>query len=170
MYYVGFRFDGATTTDPMMVTLVDALLSNGKGSGIFDLNLKLNQKILDGYSTFSNNKDYTIHKLYGMPKQGQSLEQVKDLLLSQIDSIKQGNFPDWMLSAVIDNMRLDKLRAAETNSGRVFDVVFAFVKDVPLKTHLAELEVMSKVTKADIVKFANEHYGENYAVCYKAIW
>lgn len=165
--YVGYRFDGANTTDPMMVTLVDALLSNGKGSGIFDLNLKLNQKILDGYSTFSNNKDYTIHKLFGMPKKGQSLEQVKDLLLSQIDSIKLGNFPDWMLSAVIDNMRLDKLRAAETNSGRVFDVVFAFVKDVPLKTHLAELETMSKITKADIVKFANEHYGENYAVCYK---
>jgi zinc protease len=165
--YVGFRFDGANTTDPMMVTLVDALLSNGKGSGIFDLNLKLNQKILDGYSTFSNNKDYTIHKLYGMPKEGQSLEQVKNLLLSQIDSIKQGNFPDWMLSAVIDNMRLDKLRAAETNSGRVFDVVFAFVKDIPLKAHLAELEAMSKVTKADIVKFANERYGENYAVCYK---
>jgi zinc protease len=91
--YVGFRFDGANTRDPLYVKLVDAILANGKGSGLIDLNLKLSQKVLDAYSTFSDNKDYTIQKLYGQPKEGQKLEEVKDLLLAQIDSVKQGNFP-----------------------------------------------------------------------------
>lgn len=165
--YVGFRFNGADTKDPIMVKLVDALLSNGKGSGILDLNLKLNQKLLEGYSTYEDNKDYVVHKLFGMPKEGQKLEEVKELLLTQIDSIKQGKFPDWMLSAVIDNTKLDLIRKTETNQGRVFDIVFAFVKDIPLKEYQKELSELEKVTKADIVKFANERYGQNFAVCYK---
>ncbi len=165
--YVGFRFEGAATKDPLMINLIDAILSNGKGSGILDLNLKLGQKVLEAYSTYSDNKDYTVHKLYGEPKQGQSLDEVKDLLLSQIDSVKQGNFPDWMLKAVIDNKKLDMMRKSETNSGRVFDIVFAFVKDISLDEKRKEIDELSKITKADIVAFANEHYGNNYAVCYK---
>ena len=164
---LGFRFDGADTKDPLMVKLVDAILSNGKGSGILDLNLKLGQKVLEAYSLYSDDKDYTIHKLYGEPMQGQTLEQVKDLLLSQLDSVKQGRFPDWMLKAVIDNAKLDMMRQMETNSGRVFDVVYAFAKDIPLEKRKKEIAELSKVTKADVITFANEHYKNNYAVCYK---
>lgn len=165
--YVGFRFDGANTRDPLYVKLVDAILANGKGSGLIDLNLKLSQKVLDAYSTFSDNKDYTIQKLYGQPKEGQKLEEVKDLLLAQIDSVKQGNFPDWLLKAVIDNMKYDMIKQAETNQGRTFDIVFAFVKDISLEDRKKEIAELSKITKADIIKFAKDHYGNNYAVCYK---
>jgi predicted Zn-dependent peptidase len=164
---LGYRFDGADTKDPLMVKLIDAILSNGKGSGILDLNLKLGQKALEAFSLFSDDKDYTIHKLYGEPMQGQTLEQVKDLLLTQIDSVKQGRFPDWMLQAVIDNEKLSMMRKMETNQGRVFDVVYAFAKDIPLEKRKREIDELSKITKADIIAFANEHYKNNYAVCYK---
>lgn len=165
--FVGYRFGGADSKDYLYVKLVDAILANGKGSGLMDLNLKLKQKVLEAVSTYSDNKDYTIHKLYGEPKEGQKLEEVKDLLLTQIDSVKQGKFADWLLPAIIDNMKLDMMKQAETNQGRVFDVVFAFVKDIPLEKRRQEINELSKITKADIVKFANEHYGDNYAVCYK---
>jgi predicted Zn-dependent peptidase len=164
---MGFRFDGPSNKDYMYVKLIDAILANGKGSGLMDLNLKLKQQVLEGVSMYQENKDYTIHKLYGEPKEGQKLEEVRDLLLAQIDSVKQGRFADWLLPAIIDNMRLDMMKQAETNEGRVFDVVFAFVKDIPLEKRRNEINELSKITKADIVKFANEHYGKNYAVCYK---
>ncbi len=165
--FVGYRFDGASSKDYLYVKLVDAILANGKGSGLMDLNLKLKQKVLEAVSMYSDNKDYTVHKLYGEPKEGQKLEEVKDLLLTQIDSVKQGKFADWLLPAIIDNMKLDMMKQAETNQGRVFDVVFAFVKDIPLEKRRQEINELSKITKADVVKFANEHYGDNYAVCYK---
>jgi predicted Zn-dependent peptidase len=165
--YIGYRFNGADSSDYLYVKLIDAILSNGKGSGLIDLNLKLKQKLIDAHSEYQDNRDYTVHKLYGQPKEGQSLEEVKDLLLSQIDSVKQGRFPDWLLPAIISNMKLDMMKQAETNQGRVFDVVFAFVKDIPLERRREEIEVLSKITKADIVKFANAHYDDNYAVCYK---
>ena len=165
--YIGYRFGGADTKDYLYVKLVDAILANGKGSGLLDLNLKLKQKVIEAQSQFQDNKDYTVHKLYGQPKEGQSLEEVKDLMISQIDSVKQGKFPDWLLPAVIDNMRLDMMKQAETNQGRVFDVVFAFVKDISLDRRKSEIADLAKITKADVVKFANDHYGNNYAVCYK---
>ena len=33
-------------------------------------------------------KDYSLHGFYGSPKPGQTLDQVKDLLLSQIEEVK----------------------------------------------------------------------------------
>ena len=164
---VGFRHNGADTKDYLYVKLIDALLANGKGSGLIDLNLVLDQKLIDASSSYEDNKDYTIHQLYGMPKEGQTLEQVKDLLLSQIDSVKQGHFPDWMLPAIIDNMKLDMMKKAESNDGRTFEVVNQFVKDIPLERARVEIDELSKITKADVLKYANEHYKNNYAVCYK---
>ena len=164
---IGYRFGGADSKDYLYVKLIDAILANGKGSGLMDLNLKLKQKVLEGVSQYQDNKDYTVHKLYGEPKEGQKLEEVRDLLLQQIDSVKQGRFADWLLPAIIDNMRLDMMKQAETNQGRVFDVVFAFVKDIPLEKKRNEINELSKITKADIIKFANDRYGKNYAVCYK---
>ena len=164
---LGYRFEGADSKDYMYVKLIDAILANGKGSGLLDLNLKLKQQVLEAQSQYQDNKDYTVHKLYGEPKQGQKLEEVKDLLIQQIDSVKQGRFADWLLPAIIDNMKLDMMKQAETNQGRVFDVVFAFVKDIPLEKKRNEINELSKITKADVIKFANERYGNNYAVCYK---
>jgi predicted Zn-dependent peptidase len=164
---LGFRFPGANSQDYLYVKLIDAILANGKGSGLLDLNLKLKQRVLEAQSQYSDNKDYTVHKLYGEPKQGQKLEEVKDLLLQQVDSVKQGRFADWLLPAIIDNMKLDMMKQAETNQGRVFDVVFAFVKDIPLEKKKNEINELSKITKADVIKFANANYGNNYAVCYK---
>lgn len=165
--YIGYRFGGADSKDYLYVKLIDAILANGKGSGLIDLNLKLKQKLIDARSEFQDNRDYTVQKLYGQPKEGQKLEEVKDLLIAQVDSVKQGRFPDWLLPAIIANMKLDMMKQAETNQGRVFDVVFAFVKDIPLERRREEIAELSKITKADIVKFANANYGDNYAVCYK---
>ncbi len=165
--FVGYRFEGADSKEPLYVKLMDAILSNGRGSGLIDLDLKLKQKVLEAYSTYTDNKDYTVQKLYGQPKEGQTLEQVKDLLLAEIDSVKQGKFSDELLAAVITNKKYEMVKQAESNQGRTFDVVFAFVKDIPLEQRKKEIDELSKITKADIVKFANEHYGNNYAVCYK---
>ncbi|MFN8310039.1 MAG: insulinase family protein [Chitinophagales bacterium] len=165
--FVGFRFDGANSKEYLYVKLIDAILSNGKGSGLIDLNLLLQQKTLAAASYLTDNKDYTVQKLYGEPKQGQSLQEVQQLLLAQLDSVKEGRFADWVIPAIIDNMRLEKMKQAETNEGRTFDMVFAFVKDEPLADHFRQIDEMSKITKADVMAFAKSHYTNNYATCYK---
>ncbi|HWB64956.1 MAG TPA: insulinase family protein [Chitinophagales bacterium] len=165
---VGYRFDGANSHDAMMVKLVDMILANGQ-AGLIDLDLVQQQKVLTAYSYVDDNTDYTFHKFYGEPKQGQTLEQVKDLLVGEVDKVKKGDFGDWLLPAIIQNLKLQRMKEAEKNDSRAYNIMASFVHNMPWKDWVSELDEMAKVSKADIVKFANEHYKDNYAVCYKRV-
>lgn len=164
--YVGYLFSGANTRDAMMAKLVDMILANGE-AGLIDLDLVQQQKILQGYSFIDENTDYVFHKLYGEPKQGQSLEEVKNLLLSEIEKVKKGEFGDWILPAIIQNLRLQRMQALEKNDGRAYAIMGAYVHNVPWESYVNEIDEMAKITKKDIVEFANKYYRNNYAVSYK---
>ncbi len=164
--FIGFRFDGDGTKDALMAQMMDMILSNGN-AGLIDVNLIQKQKVLVGQSYVAAMKDYFIFRLYGEPKQGQTLEEVKDLLMSQIEAIKKGEFDDWLIPAIIQNLRLQKMKAKESNRSVASELMDAFVKDIPWSYRVKEIDEMAKITKADIVKFANDNFKDNYAVCYK---
>ncbi len=166
--YMGFLFDGANSHDAMMAKLVDMVLANGQ-AGLIDLDLVQQQKVLNAYSFIDENTDYCFHKFYGEPKQGQSLEDVQKLMLGEIEKVKKGEFGDWVLPAVIRNLRLQRMKQAESNDGRAGNMMGCFVHDIPWNQWVHELDEMEKVTKAQVVQFAKEHYGNNYAVCYKRL-
>ena len=46
-------------------------------------------------------------------KEGQSLDEVKDLLLTEVEKVKNGLFPDWLLPAIISDMKLEKIKKLE---------------------------------------------------------
>ncbi|TVR77272.1 MAG: insulinase family protein [Chitinophagaceae bacterium] len=164
--YAAFRFDGAASDDALMIKLISGLLSNGQ-AGLIDLNLLQRQRILGGGSFEVTMEDYSIHGLYGSPRQGQTLEDVKALLLDELEKIKAGEFEEWLIEAVINNFRLQQIRAYESNRARASAFVNAFVRSVPWENVVTEFDRMEKITKQDIVDFANKHYSNNYAVIYK---
>ena len=164
--YIGFRFDGASTNDALMLTMVDMVLSNS-AAGLIDLNLNQAQKLIGGGSFPYVLKDYSIHGFYGSPKQGQSLEQVKDLLLSQIEEVKKGNFEDWLVDAIISDLKLNQIKKLESNSGRANEFVEAFTLWMSWEDHQNEMAELEKITKQDIIDFVNAKYTDNYVVTYK---
>lgn len=164
--YIGYLFDGANSHDAMMARLVDMILANGE-AGLIDLDLVQQQKVLNAYSFVDENTDYSFHKFFGEPKQGQKLEEVKDLMLGEIEKVKKGEFGDWILPAIIQNLRLQRMQQVEKNDGRAYTMMGTFVHNIQWSDWVNEIDEMAKVTKADIVQFAKEHYGNNYAVCYK---
>jgi predicted Zn-dependent peptidase len=163
---IGFRFNGRTSKDNLMVTLTDLILSNSQ-AGLIDLNLKQKQKVLEPYCTPQSFKDYTIHLFSGQPREGQSLTEVKDLLLGQIELIKKGEFEDWMIEAAVNDLKKSRLRGTEQNYSRGNALVQAFTNDLKWEDYLSEHGEMRKITKADIMKFASENYKDNYVVVYK---
>ncbi len=165
---LAFRFDGDNSTDHKMVTMIDMLLSNSR-AGLIDLNLVQKQKVLRAGSYPFFLKDYGIHGFYGTPREGQTLEEVKNLLLEQIEKIKRGEFEDWMLQAIINQLRLQEIKSEESNSSRVSSFTDAFVKQIPWAEKLKFIDELESITKDDIVKFANEKYGNNYVVVYKRL-
>jgi zinc protease len=163
---LAYRFGGDNSPDHKYVTMINMLLSNSK-AGLIDLNLNQKQTVLRAGSYAYFNKDYGIHNFYGRSRQGQSLEEVKELILAEIEKIKAGEFDDWMLEAVINDRRLSDIRSAENNFSRAFRLVDVFIKDVPYTDRLNFLDELEKITKEDLMEFANANYSDNYVVVYK---
>ena len=166
--YIGYRLDGDGTKEVLMARMMDMILSNGT-AGLIDINIVQKQKTLVAQSYVQPLKDYSLFKLYGEPKQGQTLEEVKDILVSQVELIKKGEFDEWLIPAIVQNMRLQKMKSKENNRAVAGEIMDAFVKDIPWSYRAKELDELAKITKADVVKFANEHFKDNYAVCYKRL-
>jgi predicted Zn-dependent peptidase len=163
---LAFRLPGDNTPDQKYVTLIDNILSNSQ-AGLIDIDLNQKQKVLraGSYSYFM--RDYGIHNFYGRPREGQTLEEVKDLLLAELDKIKKGEFDDWMIQAVINDMRLSEIRREESNFSRVYGYIDVFIKDKPYADKLSFLDDLESITKEDLVNYANETYNDNYVVVYK---
>jgi predicted Zn-dependent peptidase len=164
--YLGFRFEGANTEDAKMLTMVDMVLSNS-AAGLIDLNLNQAQELIGGGCFPYVLEDYSMHGFYGSPKQGQTLEEVKDLLLLQIEEVKLGNFPDWLVGAIISDLKLNQIKKLESNSGRANEFVDAFTLGISWDDHQNEMAELSRVTKKQIIDFVNEKYADNYVVVYK---
>ena len=94
-------------------------------------------------------------------------EEVKDLLLEQLEIIKQGEFEDWLLDAIVNEFKKNKMRALESNRSRANDMVMAFTNDMAWQDYISQIKRMEKVTKEEIVNFAKANYKDNYAVVYK---
>lgn len=163
---VGYRLPGINNEDIYMLNLFDGLLNNGQ-AGLIDLDLIKGQKVLSAYSSPNTMKDYSTFQMGGNPREGQSLEEVKDLLLAQVEKIKAGNFEEWMLPAVIKDFKLSEQQRNQYNSARAGVMTNAFIMGLDWKTVVGKNDKLSKVTKKDIIAFANKYFNENYVVVYK---
>ena len=163
---MAFRLPGNQDKDALLADLVGEILTNGK-AGLIDLNLVKKQKLL-GASAFAYTLiDYGVLYLSGKPLQGQSLEQVKDLMLGEIKNLKKGNFDDDLIPSIINNLKKQTIQATESYGNRANMLMSAFTDNLDWKDQVAYVNNLSKLTKADIVAFANKYLGNNYVVVYK---
>jgi predicted Zn-dependent peptidase len=163
---IGFRFPGANSEEAELLLITDWIMMNGK-AGIIDLNLQQKQLVIGPYSSTDILTDYSAHMLGGRPRKGQSLEEVKDLLLAQVDSLKAGAFPDWLPAAAVNNLKLNEIRGLERNWSRANELMMAFINQQKWEDVVSKWEFRDKITKKDIVEFANKYYKDNYVVAYK---
>ena len=158
---VGYRLPGAGTPEAMKLEIVDGILSNGK-AGLIDLNLNQKQTVIGAYSTFSTFRDYSVFQLSAKPRQGQTLDEVADLLREQLEKVKKGEFEDWMPEAVVNDKKLSELRGLESNWSRAGKLVNAFVYGREWSDVVNEYDEMEKITKAEISEFAKKWFNDNY--------
>jgi len=163
---MSYRFPGANTKENDLATMVDMILANS-AAGLLDLNLNQNQKVLASGSFVITNKDYSAHVLYGNPRDGQKLEEVKDLLIEQVENVKKGDFPDWLPSAILNDLKLSAIKSQESNRSRAGNIVEAFVKDIPWEDEVNRINRLERITKQEIIDFAKKNYKDNYVVVYK---
>ncbi|MBT2619790.1 M16 family metallopeptidase [Chryseobacterium sp. ISL-6] len=164
---IGFRFPGATTKDARLLNLIGSMLTNGQ-AGLIDLDLIKKQKLLGAYAFPYVLKDYSVLFLQGNPTEGQSLDQVKALLLQEIDKLRKGEFSDDLIQSIVNNERKNIIQNNEKYSSRASTLMDEFTSDIDHKAALEYVEEISKLTKKDIMDFTSKYLQDNnYVAVYK---
>lgn len=164
---LAWRFPGAASKEYEILQVVSQILYNGK-AGLIDLDLNQQQKVLQAYGYPLDMADYSALMLQGRPKQGQTLDDVKNLLLEEIKKLRAGDFDEKMLQANINNFKLYQVQQLESNRGRADMFVNSFINGTNWADEVTAIDRLAKLTKEDIVTFVNKYLtDQNYAVIYK---
>jgi predicted Zn-dependent peptidase len=152
----------------IVATVVSQLLANGK-AGLLDINLNKQQKLLSAGAGFQTWKDYSFFVLNGKAKDGQSLEEVRDLILSQLELLRKGEFDETLTKAIVSNFKLFELQGLESNKNRAEGLMNSFIlhKGAAWNKDVAFIDDMGKVTKKEIVDFVNKYFYNNYVLVFK---
>ena len=161
--YVAYRGFAQNTHQSLLLDLIGSILSNGK-AGLMDININKQQKMLRAGAGYNQMKDYGIFVLSGSPKAGQSLEDAQKLLLEQVDLLKKGEFDESLIKATVANIKLAELQSFDNNDVRADYTMTAFIQNrgTEWDKMLASTDAMGKVTKKEIIDFANKFFINNY--------
>ncbi len=163
---IAFRFPGVASDDALLVNMMAMILYNGK-AGLIDLNINQKQKALEASAYAYMLADYGALILSGKPKNGQTLEELQQLLLDQVELLKTGQWPDWMLTAAINNLKLREMKQAESNSSRARLMMNSFLYNIPWSNQVNYINRIGQFSKSDIVNYASSYLMKNYVVVYK---
>lgn len=164
---IAWRTDSYGTQEARLADMIADILSNRGDAGLIDLNINQKQKTLGAGAYESPFKMYGYFGLVVTPKEGQSFDKAKKLLLDQLELVKKGQFPDWMLKAIINDKKVQRMKSWETADGLATNLYDVYINERTWEQELDEINQYEKITKADIVKFANEFFKDNYVVVYK---
>ncbi|MBQ5620153.1 MAG: insulinase family protein [Alistipes sp.] len=164
---VAWRLGGSTSEDADLASVASSILSNRK-AGLVDLNINQQQKTLGVFAGESLQPDYGMMVMQGRPKAGQSLEEVRDLMLAEMEKLRRGEWDESLLEASINNLKAGMMQTMDSNEGRADMFVDAFVNGEAWADVVATADRLSQITKEQVVAWANEKLGaENYAIIYK---
>lgn len=165
--YIGYRIPPPSDKESLKATVIDMIMANGV-AGIIDLNIVQKQRTLSASSFVSGMHDIGVYMLNGKPKEGQTLEEVRDILLEQMEKFKKGEFEEWLIQAAINDLELKTIKGYESNAARAGAFVASFTENIPWENYVSQIADMRKFTKQELIDFANKYYRtDNYAVSYK---
>ncbi len=162
---MAWRLDENTLRDRDMAYLIANILYNGE-AGLIDLNLIQEQQLLDAWAYPDNYREYTVIQFSANPKEEQTIEETRDLLLKEIEKLKNGEFADWMPTAIANQQRLSMLRNFEEN-WKAFTFLDAYIKEESWAENLAMPDRIEKISKQEIVEYANNLFKNNYVAVFK---
>ena len=165
IYYRGFPENSRSS---MLLDLISSVLFNGK-AGLIDINLNKQQKTQRSTASYHQMKDYGVFSLSAQSRQGQTLEEAAKLVLDQIDHLKKGEFDDDLLKAISANNKLSFLQAFDSNDNRadILSNEFILNRGTKWEKSLGAIDAAAKITKAEVVAFANSFFKENYVIGFK---
>ena len=164
---MGWKYPGAASDEALIAEVAASVLYNGT-AGLVDLNINQQQKVLDAMGMSYTRPDAGELIIIAYPKQGQTLEEVRDIMLEEVAKLRNGEFDEALLAGTINNLRLSQMSALESNESRADMFVDSFINGTEWKDEVRKLDSMSQITKEDIIEWAEKYLRDNnYAIVYK---
>lgn len=164
---IAWRTDSYGSEEWLLADVVANILSNKGEAGLLDLNINNAQKALYASAFSVGFNQYGYFSAVIVPKEDQTLDEGVTMLLEEIEKVKKGDFPNWLLPAIVNDFKLQRLKGLETADGLATNLYQTFIRKQTWKEELDEMERFQNVTKEEVVKFANNFFKENYVAVYK---
>ncbi|WP_417881868.1 M16 family metallopeptidase [Xanthomarina gelatinilytica] len=159
-----FVQEAANTEEAVMAEFVEMLFLNGY-LGIADIGQTKANTNWFNTRPETHYEEFTTHYFEGEPKDI-SLKELEEIVLNDIERLKTGNFPDWLLEAVANDLNKRFLSIATSNSGIMYILQEAYTTDIPLDDYFLKQEKFHGITKAQVMEFAKKYY-KHYSIVYK---
>lgn len=167
MVYLAWRIPGAAHDDMTALEVISDVLNNGD-CGLIDLNINKAQKMLGAGAGLYSMADGGAFLVMGMPKPGQTLDEVRQLLLDEVAKLRDGDFDADLVKAIAANAKLRQQYALESNDSRADLYVDAFVNGETLADLVKQFSAIDSIDKTDVLDAAKRYLGpNNYAAIYK---
>ena len=152
--------------DADALEVMDMIVDNS-AAGILNLRLNQAQKVKASGSYPSMRNDAGSWHAWALPKKGQTPEEAESLLLEAIEALKAGDFSAEDVAAVITNFELNEKARIESNEARVGMMTASFISVEPWERTTGRLDRMRKITKADVVRVANQYLSSDRITVYR---
>lgn len=164
--WLAWKMPAVTHEDIPAIEVMNLVLQNGK-CGLLDVDVSQRQILLAAIGLLDTEGDFSSFYLMGAPKDKQTLEDVRTILLAEIDKLKKGDFSEDLLKAIIRNEKRDELLAQQYNEGRIDPFIKAHVYRIPYEQVVREIERKEAITKDDIIRVANKYFTDSYVCVFK---
>ena len=164
--WMGWRFDRGNSLQIDTLNIIGSMLNNGT-AGLIDLDINNQMKMLGAWAGSESLRDHSSFIMAGTPKEGQTLDEVRTLLLAEVEELKNGDFSDDLLPSIINNAKLEYFTSLESNRNRASLFVETYINEIPWEQQVGYLDRISGITKEQVVDFARRHFGQNYVTVLK---
>lgn len=164
---ISWVIPGLRDNDLYQLDVLANILSNRGNIGLIDIDILQKQKVLSSYVGYWPHNDYSSLHIIACPKEGQTPEEVKSLLLDEITKLKNGDFDYDLIESIINNLKLEHTKNLENNAYRVDNFIDSFISQHEWKYSVDNFNRLKKLTKEDIIKWANKYLTNGYACVYK---
>lgn len=166
--WLAWRTPAERDEENVVLDIISTLLRNNGDAGLLDVDLNQFHKVMASECFNYTREQGSEFILLGYPMPGQSLDEVKELLLGEVAKLRKGDFDDRLLQAAITDFKLTMQKMLEENEMRASQYVNAFVAGMQWKDYVAKVKSYENVTKEDVVRVANKYFGEqNYVLVNK---
>lgn len=152
--------------DAAALEVMDWVMDNGQ-AGLINVELELPQRVPDAGSSHSTMAEGGYWTIRATAKEGQSHQEVEQLLMGVVGRLKQGAFEQADVDSVILQTIKQDAQALEFAQARVSKMEDAFINRMEWADWVAADKAKREVTKEDIVRVANTYLADDFVVVYR---